>query len=165
MTGCSGCAYDSKFGVGYDSPGAQTLINSIRGAGASTQPILVGSLQWDQDMSNWLQLLPTDSSHSVVASYHIYNTYGCDQSCYSAALGPILNASIPVMTGEIGDLDCSSTFTVPYMNWADQHDVQYMAWGWEIHGGCGQLALISDTNGTPTSYGTGIKAHYMAINP
>ena len=166
INGGAGCAFDNRDNVGYATSGAQTLINTVRNAGATTQPILVGALNYSEDMSRWLEFLPTDPSHSLVASYHIYSTYGCDQSCYSSELTPILNANIPVMTGEVGDFDCTSNFTLPYMNWADQHDVQYMAWKWEMHGGCSQLALISDSNGTPTpTYGAGIKAHYIAINP
>jgi cellulase (glycosyl hydrolase family 5)/IPT/TIG domain-containing protein/putative Ig domain-containing protein len=165
INGGAGCGWDAKHNVSYSTAGAQTLVNTIRAAGAVTQPILVDGIQYATDMSQWVQFKPTDPSNSIAAEYHIYSSYGCGQSCYSAALTPILNANIPVMTGELGDFDCTSNFSVPFMNWADQHGVQYMTWVWRV-AGCAQApSLITDYNGTPNNYGAGIKAHFIAINP
>jgi hypothetical protein len=167
INGCSNnCAWDSKHNVGYNAPGAQSLINNIRTAGATTQPITVAGLAWSQEFGKWLQFKPTDTSNSIAASIHLYAPYSCAaQSCYSAMLGKILNTDTPVMTGEFGDFDCTDTFSTPYMNWADHNGVGYIAWVWRI-AGCGEgPSLITNYTGTPTNYGAGIKGHFIAINP
>jgi hypothetical protein len=165
ISGGDSCGLDSTHSIGYRSSGAQTLINDIRAAGATTQPILVAGLNYAEDMSRWLEFKPTDPSNSIAASYHIYDTYGCAPSCYTGVLLPILAANYPVVTSEFGEFDCAGGFVTPYMNWADQNNVQYLAWAWNKFSCTRGPSLLSDYDGTTTAYGAAIKTHLQAIAP
>jgi len=57
------------------------------------------------------------------------------------------------------------------MNWADQHGVSYLAWGWEVLSaqeisdqGCSAFYLTSDPRGTPAApNGTAVHNHLAAL--
>ena len=51
------------------------------------------------------------------------------------------------------------------LDWADAHDVSYLAWGWTTANCAGEPALITDYDGTPTSYGAGIRQHLLSLAP
>jgi hypothetical protein len=44
-------------------------------------------------------------------------------------------AKVPVVTGELGEYDCTSSFIDSYMAWADAHGVSYLAWAWDAGSG------------------------------
>jgi endoglucanase len=142
------------------------MINAIRSAGAATQPILVAGINFATDMSQWRQFIPADPNHGLVASLHSYVTHTCgDQACLGAAFTDLHNGGYPVIMGEIGEYDCQSAPVVSNMTFAEQNFVGYMAWVWRV-ADCGATpSLIQDYNGTPSSFGAGVKAHYIAINP
>ena len=84
------------------------------------------------------------------------------QSFWSGDVGPVA-ASVPVVTGELGELDCTHQYIDAYMAWADGSGVSYLPWAWNTQG-CGTFpALISDYAGTPTSYGVGLCDHLAAL--
>lgn len=146
---------------GWQVAGMQSLVDSIRGAGAR-QPIMVGGLAWANDLSSWLAYRPDDPLGRLAASFHVYNNNHCaDASCWDREVAPVA-AVVPVVTGEIGENDCAHTFTDSFMGWADAHGVSYLGWTWN-QWSCEGHGLITDYGGTPTPYGDGLRRHLVAV--
>jgi hypothetical protein len=59
LNGCAGVPSVYGSGVTYTSAGMQELVNDVRASGA-TNPLIVGSLDYDSDQTQWLQYMPTD---------------------------------------------------------------------------------------------------------
>ena len=152
--------------VSYQTAGMQQMLDAVRQAGA-TQPVLVGGTNFSGDPCGtkdfggngggclWLQYEPTDPEHQVIADFHTYNWTACATvSCWNASVLPVA-AQVPVITAEFGERDCSAAYIDQYMNWADQHDISYLAWSWEVPAygtrcAAGNLQLLSNWNGTPS---------------
>jgi endoglucanase len=163
----------------YRPVGMQYLVDQIRATGAM-QPILLGGLTFANDLSGWLANEPSDPDHQLAASYHGYQGEPCGtQSCWDTTIAPVA-AQVPVVTGEFGEDDfdnatCTtrtpSTFDTDYMNWADEHGVSYLAWGWEAlspqaisQQGCRAYYLTSNPGGTPAApNGTALHDHLAAL--
>ncbi len=144
--------------AGWKAAGMQQLLDAVRSAGA-TQPVMVAGLSWAGDLSGWLANEPVDPQHQLVASAHIYNFSSCNTtSCWQQTIAPVA-ASVPVVTGEIGENDCTSSFIDSYMNWADSVGVSYLGWAWDTWNCSSGPALISSYSGTPTDFGAGFQAH------
>ncbi len=166
--------------------GMQTLLDTVRATGA-TQPVMIGGLDYSDDLTRWLEFEPHDPladtdprGPQIIASFHNYgadNPQGflCHQQCWDQVIAPVA-AQVPVVTGEFGqDIfknppKCGSAYNTSYMDWADQHGVSYLAWWWYVASkfdGKGQcLALIKDYGtGEPTDYGLPIMQHYLQVNP
>jgi hypothetical protein len=151
---------------GYQTAGMQSLVNAVRSTGA-TQPIMVGGLDWADDLTQWLAYRPTDPNGQLVASSHVYPNDACNYAaCWNSVFAPIA-AQVPMVTGETGseDFPCTANFVATYLPWADAHGISYTPWVWEPWGcGPGQFNALLDTNGNPTAYGAWVKAHLMAVN-
>jgi len=149
---------------GWHAAGMQSLLDAVRSTG-TTQPVMVEPLGWGGDLSGWLANEPSDPDHALVASVHLYNPSGCNTlSCWNGVMAPVA-AQVPVVTGELGEYDCSSAFIAAYMAWADAHNISYLGWTWNAGGGwtCSAgPALIDDFNGTPNRFGAGFQAHLAA---
>ena len=163
----------------YGPVGMQYLVDQIRATGAR-QPVLLGGLTFANDLSQWLANEPSDPDHQLAASYHGYQGEPCGtQSCWDSTIAPVA-AHVPVVTGEFDEDDflsptCAnrapSTFDAAYMNWADEHGVSYLAWGWEpltpqliSNQGCRAYYLTSDPSGTPAApNGTAVHDHLAAL--
>ncbi len=147
---------------GWQAAGMQSLVDAVRSTGA-TQPVLLGGLGWSSDLSQWLTYKPTDPANQTAASFHVYNFSGCSTSaCWASAVGPVA-ASVPVVTGEIGENDCVTAFIAAYMAWADTNGVSYLGWTWNTWDCSSGPALISAYDGTPTSFGIGFRDHLAAL--
>jgi hypothetical protein len=147
---------------GWQTAGMQSLVDAVRGAGA-TQPLMLGGLAWSNDLSGWLAHEPSDPDHALVASFHNYNFNTCSTSaCWDATVAPVA-AQVPVVTGETGENDCTPAYITQYMNWADTHGVSYLGWTWNTWDCGGGPALISDYSGTPTAFGAGLKTHLAQL--
>ena len=147
---------------GWQTAGMQSLVNAVRNTGAR-QPIMVGGLGWSSDLSQWLTYKPTDPANQLVASFHLYNFSGCNTaSCWDANVAPVA-ASVPVVTGELGESDCGHGFIDQYMAWADAHNVSYLGWTWDTWDCSSGPALITNYDGTPTAFGAGLKNHLAAL--
>ncbi len=149
-------------GVGFTAAGSQELVDAVRSTGAAN-PILVGGPQFAGVLDRWTAYRPTDPRHQLVASIHIYgpppNQTACAAaSCWDATIAPLAR-TVPVVVGEMGDMDCRSGVVDPLMDWADTHGVSYLAWGWVTSDCAGEPALISDYRGTPTPYGAAVRNH------
>ncbi|MEU5086412.1 hypothetical protein [Streptomyces sp. NPDC021356] len=51
------------------------------------------------------------------------------------------------------------------MKWFDDHGLSYLGWTWNTWDCSSGPALITDCDGTPTAYGTGLRDHLRALNP
>jgi hypothetical protein len=158
-----GCEiHDDRVGD-YRAAGMTELVEAVRQAGAR-QPVMLGGTEWARDDDGWLAHLPPDPADAEVASNHTYNFAACYSHC-RADLARIAR-SHPVVTGEMGEGDCRDAYIDPYMRWADRHDVSYLAWAWDAHGGwtCKSgPSLIKDYDGTPTAFGRGFRDHLRAL--
>jgi hypothetical protein len=163
----------------YTPVGMQSLVDQIRATGA-TQPIMLGGLAYANDLSQWLASEPDDPLGQLAASFHNYQGENCaNASCWDGTIAPVA-ARVPVVTGEFDEdnfdnASCESktpsSFDDEYMNWADQHGISYLAWGWWILSpqeigaqGCSAFDLISDPSGTPEApNGTALHDHLAAL--
>jgi endoglucanase len=155
----------------YTVAGMSQLIAAIRSGGA-TQPIMLGGLNYSNDLSGWLAHEPTDSDSTpqLIASWHNYpgqDSCGYTAVCWNAATSTVA-ASVPIITGEFGETDGTSTDMVAYMNWADAHGIGYLPWAWwdadGLSGDTALYALYSGSNFTPQApAGTAYKAHLATL--
>lgn len=150
-----GCVLPWSGGGTWQTAGMQSLVDAVRSQGA-TQPLLLGGVEWANDLSGWLAHLPDDPQHQLVASVHVYPNNTCSSAaCWTETLAPIA-AHYPVVAGEIGEFDCEDHFIAQFMNWADANDVSYLGWTWNTFNCESGPALISNTEGTPTAFGQGL---------
>jgi len=146
---------------GWQAAGMQQLVNTVRATGAS-QPLMVGGLDYANDLSGWLANRPTDPDGQLVASFHVYNNGSCvTTSCWNQTVASVAH-QVPVVTGEIGEYDCADGFIDGYMNWADSQGIGYLAWEWGE--GCTGPALLRYYNGTPSPFGVGYMTHVAGLN-
>jgi endoglucanase len=178
---CETSAYDAN-GIKttrYKVAGLQSLVTAIRTAGAP-QPVLTGGLDFANDLSQWATHAPDDPLNQEAASFHNYQGKDCDNAtCWSSTIAAVA-ANVPVVTGEFDEDNFQnpscpnktpSTFDADYMNWADQHGVSYLAWGWEVLSAdeisdqkCSAFYLTSDPGGTPAApNGTAVHDHLVAL--
>jgi hypothetical protein len=150
---------------GLQVTGMQELISAVRATG-SKQPLMLGGLDYANDLSDWLTYEPTDPDHQLIASVHVYPTGHCNYvACWNDTLTPVAQ-DVPVVTGEFGASGCDSNFVTKYMNWADQHGISYLLWAW-IAGTCPNsttlMPAVSNYSGTPTSYGETFMQHVAEL--
>jgi len=148
--------------VGPRAAGMQPLVDAVRSTG-SRQPLLLGGLNWSNDLSGWLRWRPRDPARQLVASVHVYKPQACgEEACWNATIAPVAK-QVPVVSGEIGQGDCRHGFIERYMTWADRHGISYLAWAWNAWG-CEKPGLIKAYDGTPTkTYGEGFRAHLARL--
>jgi endoglucanase len=158
LNGGSSCV-----GISYPVAGMQTLVNAVRGAGANNV-IMLGGIEYANDLTQWLTYEPTDPDGNLVASWHSYNFNTCStQSCWTSQVAPVA-AKVPVIAGEIGENDCADTYIDPLMTWLDSAGISYLAWAWNADFNCSQgPGLITDYDGAPTAYGAGYEAHLQSL--
>lgn len=149
---------------GWRSAGMQQMLDAVRGTGA-TNVVMMGGLEYSNDLSGWLSHMPIDPLKQIAASLHLYNFNACkDTTCWNAQNAPVA-LKVPLVTGEIGEDTCGHSFVDGYMQWADARGISYLGWtfnAWDCKTG---PALITDQAGTPTGFGAGIKAHFLLVNP
>jgi endoglucanase len=150
-------------GITYQVAGFQSLLNAVRATGA-TNVVMIGGLAYSNDLTQWLQYKPTDSTGNLMAFAHIYNFNSCSStSCYDSQLAPVA-ASVPLALSEIGENDCAHGFVDTLMNWADSHAVSYLGWTWNTWDCSSGPSLISNYDGTATNYGMGLKNHLAGVS-
>ncbi len=151
--------------AGYQAVGMQSLVDTVRATGA-IQPIMVEPLDWGNDLSGFMDHAPVDPDHQLVASLHLYNSSTCNtESCWNSEIAPVAS-EYPIVTGELGEFDCTADLIDSYMAWADAHGLSYLGWTWDAGGGwtCGSgPSLIEDYAGDPTSFGLGLQSHLASL--
>jgi hypothetical protein len=142
---------------GWRTAGMQTLVDAVRATGAR-QPVIATGLEWGGDLSAWLEYRPHDPANQLVAGLHAYDFRPCvSADCWSKDAGAIAR-DVPLVTTELGQKACSSTFIDRFMNWADAVGVSYLGWAWDPSG-CAAPALIRSWDGRPTASGSRLRSH------
>ena len=151
----------------YAVAGMSQLVAAIR-AGGAAQPIMLGGLNYSNDLSGWLAHKPADSQ--LVASWHNYpgqSSCGYKVACWNAETS-VVAASVPIITGEFGETDGGSSSMTAYMNWADSKGIGYLPWAWwnadDVRGDAALYALFQGSSFAPHApTGTNYKAHLAAL--
>jgi len=150
-------------GVSYTTVGMQSLVNTVRAAGA-TNILMVPGITYTNTLDQWLVFKPSDPQNNLAASWHSYaNEYCSAQTCWDSQIAPVM-AQVPLIAGEIGEGDCAHTFIDPLMNWLDSHNGNYLAWAWATYDCSSFPSLISNYNGTPTNFGVGFQQHLASLS-
>jgi Cellulase (glycosyl hydrolase family 5) len=168
----NGCTLDSVYAGAprYSAVGIQSLVNTIRATGA-TQPIVLGGIDYNADLTQLLSHLPTDPQHQLIASAHVYD-FAIGSSVDAMFVNQLepLAKQLPVILGELGEQNCNSgaaSYTNHVLSLINGEAVKgnifgVLEWTWNTGGGwqcptgpdgeAGPL-LISNYNGTPTVMG------------
>ena len=146
-------------GLQFTVAGMQSIVNTIRGTGA-TNVIMLGGLAFSNDLTQWLQFKPTDSTGNLAASWHSYNFNSCsNSSCWQSQVAPVA-AQVPLIAGEIGENDCAHGYIDQVMSFLDSIHQSYLGWAWNADFNCNSgPSLITAYDGTPTAFGAGFKSH------
>lgn len=149
-------------GVPFQVAGMQELLDAVRATGARNV-VLLGGVQYANDLSGWLEHRPNDPAGQTAASWHSYNMNICNtEECWSSTVAPVAE-QVPVVAGEIGQDNCKHDYVDALMPWLDQRGIGYLGWAWNTYG-CGDFpSLISAYDGTPTEYGVGVRDHLRSL--
>ncbi len=169
-------------GVTFTAAGSQEMLNAIRNTGA-TNVVMVGGPQYAGVVDQWTAYKPNDPLGQLAASIHIYfvdpnNISNPDwspcylQTCWTNSIAPLATTT-PIVIGEVGEHDCTFNYIsgsalsqANLLDWADQRSISYTAWSWIAKNGANCIAepaLVLDYNGTPTTYGIGIRDHLLSL--
>ena len=151
-------------GISYPVAGMQDMVNAVRSTGANNV-LMLGGLEWSNDLDGWLSHMPTDPDNNLAASWHSYNFNACSTaSCWNSQIAPVA-AKVPLIAGEIGENDCADSYVTPLMKWLTSKDASFLAWTWNTDFNCATgPGLITNYNGQPTGFGAGVESalHDMA---
>lgn len=188
---------DSQGGANYKlltswtMVGYQTLVNTIRGLGA-TNVILVGGNQWMQNVQNWKAWFPVDPLKQTAVAFHAYSDGAypyANGDVYWKTTDPgtgtktvqsypeaILAAGVPVIITETsghGGTGATSgePFVATTLAWADANNVSVVGWQWNGT----QAASVAATDNYLTMFaadgktivpitGTGVVFHDWMVN-
>jgi hypothetical protein len=141
----------------------QELVDAVRSTGARN-PVLVAGPQYAGVLDRWLAYRPADPLGQVAASIHVYGppeATACSiPDCWNDQIAPVAR-EVPVVIGEMGDMDCSTGLVDPLMDFADAHGVGYLGWAWVTDDCASEPSLISRWDGTPTAYGRAVRDHFL----
>jgi endoglucanase len=152
-------------GLTYEVAGMQELVDAVRATGA-TNVLMVSGLEWTNDMREWLAHQPNDPLNNIAASWHAYSFNRCaNESCWDSEIAPLAQ-QVPVVLSEFGQDNCGFDYMQRLVNWADAHDIGYLAWTWNPWGCTTGAVLIRDWAGTPEpGVGEGYRAHLLTQSP
>ena len=135
--------------VTYVVQGMSAMVSAIRNAGAA-QPILLGGLDYANDLSHWQEFAPDDDQ--LIAAFHSYDFKECGtERCWNDVVGRLAD-SVPVLTSELGAEDPTDGYVDDYLAWADERNLGALFWVWADHP-ADPMALVADEKGRPTAYG------------
>lgn len=156
-------------GLRYPAAGMQQLLDAVRATGARNV-VMVGGPQYAGDLDQWLRYEPNDPLGQLAASIHIYWKNPAEpeyspcysSSCWEGVLAP-LAARVPIVVGELGELDCGDSLYQPFLQFADRHAISYLAWAWFVGSCAAEPSLIESYAGAATPYGSGYEQHLAAL--
>lgn len=141
--------------ITYPVQGMAAVVREIRDAGAD-QPVLLGGLDYANDLSHWLDFAPDDDQ--LVASFHSYDFKDCaSERCWDSVLAPLADR-VPVLTGELGASDPTAGYVAGYLDWADRHGIGSLFWVWADHP-TDPMSLVRNDLGAPSAYGVIARRH------
>jgi len=154
-------------GFSFPAAGMQTLVDTIRNAGAKNI-LMIGGLAYANSLAMWLEYMPNDPMKNLAASWHSYNFNVCvGQTCWEETVGRV-SKSVPVIIGESGTNQCNGNYLNTLLPWADQYgnhqSIHYLAWTWNTWDCSTGPSLISNYDGTATNFGQGYKSHLMSTS-
>jgi hypothetical protein len=152
-------------GVTYETIGMAGMLAAVRATGA-TNLVLMGGIEYSNDLTQWLANAPTDTNIGV--SWHVYN----DNPYTMASDVTAILAKVPIVATEIGDIGvnggspaCDGVFISSVMNILDNPGAgippqSYLAWSWSVDN---MPALLSSYDPvTPTCDGPTYMTHIQA---
>ena len=163
-----GCTAKLKRKGSWRVVGTQSIVSTVRATGA-TNPIIIAGLDWSDDLSQWLQYVPSDPAKQLIAGFHTYapplDKICTTESCWDHVLAPIQAAGYTLLINEFGEGDCAHGYIDRVMNWADAQTpkVGYWGWDWTTLSCKKEPALLVDSSGKPSNYGVGLKQHLLAV--
>jgi len=123
---------------------------------------MLGGLAFANDVSEWASYKPHDPLDQLIASVHVYPVNRCNSTdCWDAEIAP-LAASLPVVISEFGTEwtpPFSDRMALDLLDWADSHQVGYLAWSWNAWGS-GDM-LVTNYAGEPTAWGSDFRGHAL----
>lgn len=148
--------------VTYPVQGMASVVGSIRAVGAK-QPILLGGLDYANDLSHWLAFAPDDDQ--LVAAFHSYDFKECgDPACWNSVLAPIAD-TVPLITSELGATHpARSHYVASYLRWADERHVGVVFWVWSAQRS-DPMSLVTGDKDRPTAYGTLARRWLRDVTP
>jgi aryl-phospho-beta-D-glucosidase BglC (GH1 family) len=158
LHGGSSCA-----GINYRVAGMQSMVDAVRSTGASNV-LMLGGLEWSNDLTGWLAHEPADPDHNLAASWHSYNFNACSTtSCWNSQIAPVI-AKVPLIAGEIGENDCKGEYIDHLTKWLNSKSANYLAWTWNSDFNCmSGPGLITSYSGQPTGFGAAYEADLRGI--
>ena len=146
-------------GIPYQVAGMQDMVDAVRSTGANNV-LMLGGLEWSNDLSQWLAHEPVDPDHNLAASWHSYNFNACSTTaCWNKQIAPVI-AKVPLIAGEIGENDCAGDYINKLTAWMDTKSASYLAWTWNSDFNCASgPGLITGYDGQPTKFGAAYEAH------
>jgi hypothetical protein len=161
----NGCSLSDWMGFSgsAQAAGMQELVTTVRATGAKNV-LMVGGWSYSNNLTGWLANEPKDPLNNLAASFHNYNTSGCvDTTCWTIDIKPIA-AKVPVVTGELGEMDCAGGYVSSYFAWADPLGISYLGWAWNTNDCATFPSLISSYQGTATAFGQAFMTHLPTQN-
>lgn len=167
-------------GFGYQTPGLQALLDTVRATGAHNI-VVAGGLDWAYDLTGVTANHLTDATGSgVMYSTHVYPWKG--SAPWVPADGDnkvtVIANQYPILVGEFGQTDddhsscanCSVTTYANYstgawgqtvLNWINQNNYNYTAWDFQTKD---SPSMLTNWQFTPTVYlGVQVEADLAAL--
>lgn len=129
----------------YEAVGMQALVDAIRSTG-SEHLILLGGVQFSNEISRWMEYRPDDPLENVAPAWHIYKRNECaSEDCWDGAPAEIAE-QFPIVVTELGQNDCQGEFVQTLIDWLDERRLGYLAWSWNAFGACQPESLGGGEN-------------------
>ena len=122
------------------------MVDAIRSTGAK-QPIILGGRDYAQRPGRVARQPPARRSADRGLPQLRPPALPHPQ-CWDGVIAPMA-AQVPVVSGEFGENDCSTSHVTTFMDWADLHGIGYLMWAWwvlpDTH--CSTFAMLADVKG------------------
>jgi hypothetical protein len=163
LNGCSLSIW--KEGGTAMAAGMQELTTKVRATGAQNI-IMIAGWSWAGMIGQIMQYLPNDPINNLAVSFHTYDCKRaatcCTSACWQANVANVA-AKYPVITGELGETDCASSYINQYFTFADGLGISYLGWTWNNSDCSSVPSLITTYAGNPTmTYGQGFMTHLQS---